>query len=175
MKDLYVADVVQDSIVDGPGIRFVIFTQGCNHHCKNCHNQSTWAIESKDAKYISIDELLKMIENNPLLSGVTISGGEPLLQPEAVCEFIRSLKNKHSQLNIILYTAYKVEVSDKIYISEFRDNSEIDYILNNVNYIVDGEYIDSLRDISLRFRGSKNQRIINVKEVRVCEEFPKLL
>ena len=100
MSKIRIAGIVQDSITDGPGLRFVLFTQGCPHNCTGCHNPQTHSI---NGGYIIDDsELLKMIDENPLVSGVTISGGEPFIQAEKLLNFASEVKKSLKNGKIIL-------------------------------------------------------------------------
>lgn len=152
-----IAGLINDSIVDGPGIRYTVFYQGCNHHCKNCHNPETW--NCNGGNLIDNDEIIEKIKKNPLLSGVTLSGGDPLIQVESVLDLCKKIKALDMDLNIIIYTGY---VFDEL-LEMSKTNEVLNEILNTIDYIIDGKYIDELRDLTLAFRGSKNQRIIDVK------------
>ena len=105
MSILRVSGVISESIVDGPGIRFVIFAQGCNHHCKGCHNPSTFDLNG--GKLVDIDTLMGEIKKNPLLKGVTFSGGEPFLQAGAFAEIAKQCHLLG--LDVISYTGYTFE------------------------------------------------------------------
>ena len=147
-----IAGLVQDSIVDGPGLRLTVFFQGCKHNCKGCHNPETHAM---DGGYdIDIDEIVEMARSNPLLSGVTLSGGEPLLQLEGAIELARKINELG--LNVICYSGYTWEYL----ISEDRYRE----LLGLLKYLIDGKFILEKRSLMLNFRGSENQRIINVKK-----------
>lgn len=153
-----IAGIIEESIVDGPGIRFVIFFQGCNHGCKGCHNQSTHNLAG--GYMIDEKEIISKIIENPLLRGVTFSGGEPLLQAEKVKSLIEKIKEQGSNLDLMLYTGFTLEELE----SKSLEEENIRYILENLDYIVDGPFIEEQRDLTLLFRGSKNQRFINLKE-----------
>lgn len=162
MGSIKIAGIIKESIVDGPGIRMVIFTQGCKHNCKNCHNPETHDING--GYDIEIDEIISMIDKNPLLDGITLSGGDPLLQIEESLELAKKVKDK--KLNIILYTGYKFEDI----LLDLKENSILRELLNQIDILIDGKYIEEEKDLLLKFRGSKNQRIINVKESLEKEE-----
>lgn len=162
MGSIKIAGIIKESIVDGPGIRMVIFTQGCKHNCKNCHNPETHDING--GYDIEIDEIISMINKNPLLDGITLSGGDPLLQIEESLELAKKVKDK--KLNIILYTGYKFEDI----LIKLKENSILRELLNQIDVLIDGKYIEEEKDLLLKFRGSKNQRIINVKESLEKEE-----
>lgn len=155
MKDqnVRIAGVVDESIVDGPGIRFVIFTQGCPHGCPGCHNPQTH--DFSGGKDVLISQLLANIQADPLLSGVTFSGGEPFCQAKPLAELARVLKlgGKH----IMAYTGYTWDQ-----LLEMDDHS-VQALLHLCDVLVDGPFIQEQRDLSLRFRGSRNQRLIDVQ------------
>lgn len=141
-----IAGIVRDSIVDGLGIRDVIFFQGCSHHCKGCHNQQTWDYDGGEHRFLgSIVRELSESTND-----VTISGGEPLDQAKDLIELVKELKQQGK--NIWLYTGNTVNPTKRIY-----------YVLSRyVDVIVDGRFVEELKDPDLLFRGSSNQRIIDL-------------
>ncbi len=164
MSKIRIAGYVDDSIVDGPGIRFTIFTQGCAHHCFNCHNPETWAFDKgKDA---DIDELISKIKRNPLLQGITLSGGDPLYQVNACLELVKKVKELNLDLDIIIYTGFTFEELA----NNFKKNNDLLSLLKLSDILIDGKYEDSLRDLTLRFRGSSNQRVINLKKTFLEEK-----
>ena len=148
--EIRIAGIVQESFVDGEGIRFAIFMQGCLRKCFNCHNPTTHDLNG--GKIFDTQEIIQLIKKNPLLSGITLSGGEPFLQIAPALELAKAAKNLN--LNVWCYTGYKFE--------EIPQSAE--ELLKNIDVLVDGEYIDELRDLELTFRGSKNQRVIDVKK-----------
>jgi len=155
MTTIRISNIVNESIVDGPGLRLVVFTQGCPHRCEKCHNPSTW--DYAGGFEISIRELFEYISRNitHLHRGVTFSGGEPFEQPSCLCELARLIKKDTDTryLDIMTYTGFVLEdlkLSNNIYISDLLDISD---------YLVDGRFDYKLRDISLKWRGSSNQRI----------------
>lgn len=151
-----IAGKVDDSIVDGPGIRYTVFFQGCPHHCVGCHNPETHDFEG--GHFEEIDNIVNAIESNPILMGVTISGGEPFAQEDCLLSLIRKIKEKCPKLNIMVYTGYTFE-------HLLNCNSQtIQEILNNIDYLVDGPFILKERDLELIYRGSRNQRYIDVKK-----------
>lgn len=154
MTLLQVADIVEDSIVDGPGLRLTVFVQGCVHNCPSCHNQQTH--DPKGGKAIKISAIQDMLMDNPMQSGLTISGGEPLLQANQLIELCHFAKE--NKKNVWLYTGYTWEE-----IQTMNDPS-INMLLNHVDVLVDGRFILSQRDLNLLFRGSKNQRLIDVNK-----------
>ncbi len=148
-----IAGTANDSIVDGPGLRFAIFTQGCPHGCPGCHNPHTH--DFSGGKLTAISELTDKIKSNPLLDGVTFTGGEPFCQPLQLAEAARALRG--TGLNIVTYTGYTFE-----YLIEHADdeNHFMD-LLECTDILIDGPFIESQRSIELKFRGSRNQRILD--------------
>jgi anaerobic ribonucleoside-triphosphate reductase activating protein len=149
-----IAGVISESIIDGPGLRYVVFSQGCLKRCLGCHNPQTWDLEG--GREISDDELLAPL-NNPLVSGITFSGGEPIIQAPAILRLIRKINDLFPNKNITIYTGYSLEEL------ESRHDEIIDEIFSRIDYLCDGEFILALRDTSLVFRGSKNQRFWDMK------------
>ena len=156
---LRIAGVVKESIVDGPGIRFVIFSQGCPHHCQLCHNTVTHDFGGGyDCK---VEKILDAIDENPLLAGVTFSGGEPVCQPEGFLSLAKEIKERN--LDIIMYSGYTYEELAKMAKKDLR----LDELLKIIDTLIDGKYDDSKRDLTLSFRGSRNQRIIDMEKSRL--------
>ena len=156
MASIKIAGTVNDSIVDGEGYRFTIFTQGCPHHCEGCQNPQTHDFTS--GKPADTDDLLTHILDNPLLSGVTFSGGEPFMQPSPLAKLARDI---HAQgLDIWSYSGFTL---DELLA---KHNPAIDALLQEIDVLVDGRYEDSKRDLTLCFRGSSNQRVIDMNAWR---------
>lgn len=152
--------VIKDcDIADGEGVRISLFVSGCRHHCKGCFNQETWDFNyGNEFTDKTIDFIIDLLDK-PYISGLSILGGEPL-EPEncpSVARLIKVVRNTLPAKNIWLWTGF--------YLSDLktRTDENLTYILNNVDYIVEGPFIESLKDISLKFRGSSNQNIIKVK------------
>lgn len=154
MKTIRIAGIVEESIVDGPGIRYVVFTQGCNHNCKGCHNPESHSFTG--GKIVKIKDLVKNIIDNPLLKGVTLSGGEPFEQVDACISLIDEVKKYNDRLDFLAYSGY--------YIEEILKDKEKSRLLNKLDYLVDGPYIEEESSQLLKFRGSKNQNFIDLKE-----------
>lgn len=148
--DVRLFGTVNDSIVDGPGIRYAIFFQGCSHNCEGCHNPRSH--DPAGGSLVNIDELIDEIRANKLLSGVTLTGGEPFEQPEAATEIAR--KVKALGLSVWVYSGYTLD--------ELESMPRAAELLRTADVLVDGPYIASLRSLDLRFRGSSNQRIIEL-------------
>lgn len=153
--NLRIAGTVNDSIVDGPGIRFTIFTQGCPHHCKGCHNPETH--DFNGGKLIDNVTLFNMIKSNPLLDGVTYSGGEPFAQAEALADLGSNIKK--IGLSIITYTGYTFE-----FLYSNQNKNSWGKLLDVTDFLVDGPFILEEKNWSIKFRGSSNQRYIDCKK-----------
>lgn len=154
MKNLRIAGVVNESIIDGKGIRYTIFVQGCPHHCEGCHNPQTH--DFSGGNEITIQQLLKDIQKDPLLSGVTFSGGEPFCQPEALAALGKEIKALG--LDITIYSGYTFE---ELWLMSEK-NKAIRELLEIADILIDGKFILEQKSLMLKFRGSKNQRIIDV-------------
>ena len=153
---LRIAGVEPESFVDGPGIRFSIFTQGCSHHCPGCHNPQTH--DFNGGHDISLAELLTMIEENPLLDGVTLSGGDPMFQAAALVPLAREIKERG--LNLVIFTGFTFER-----LMAMKDEKpEYLELLSFADILVDGPFVMAQRCLDLKFRGSLNQRLIDVQQ-----------
>lgn len=149
-----VAGIVNDSITDGPGLRFTLFMQGCPKNCPGCHNQSTIPLEG--GTLYSTQDIMEKIKKNPMLSGVTFSGGEPMLQAEALIGLAKKIKAEG--LNLAIYTGYTFEE-----LLEKSDSSQLE-LLWIADTIIDGPFMLDRISLSLKFRGSANQRILDLKK-----------
>lgn len=152
---LRIAGIVTESIVDGPGFRFVIFTQGCKHRCPGCHNPQTHPFEGGTS--VSVASLLAQVKENPLLDGVTLSGGEPFEQAEACTELARGAHGLG--LNVMTYTGYTYEA-----LTGSESCPALKGLLDATDILVDGPFELAKKNRLLKFRGSENQRIIDVKK-----------
>lgn len=150
------ADLQTDSIVDGPGLRAVIWTQGCAHHCKGCQNPQTWDFEG--GGLVPVDMVKEAIDELEYHTGITFSGGDPMYQPESCNELAEHARSKG--LNIWVYTGFTYE--ELLMLA--RKKPIYKEFLSKIDILVDGKYIESERDLSLLFRGSRNQRLIDVKK-----------
>lgn len=159
MVQLKVAGFAKNSIVDGPGIRYVIFTQGCYHKCEGCQNPQTH--NHNEGKLIDINEILDEILGSTMIEGVTFSGGEPFLQADALAELAVQIKRADKNLSIICYTGYTYEELTKII-----ESGVLSYfkLLSNVDYLIDGRFEQDKASLNCNWRGSTNQRIIDVKQ-----------
>ena len=153
---LRIAGIEPESFVDGPGIRMTIFTQGCHHHCPGCQNPQTH--DFAGGHFIDIEEILAMIDENPLLDGVTFSGGDPMEQSAALIPLAREIKERG--MNLIIYTGYTYER-----LMELKDERpDFFELLTFADILIDGPFVMAKRSLELKFRGSSNQRIIDVQE-----------
>ncbi|TAN64011.1 anaerobic ribonucleoside-triphosphate reductase activating protein [Paraclostridium sordellii 8483] len=172
MKIRLASPITLDSIVDGPGLRAVLWTQGCNHNCKGCHNPQTHdTLGGYEENTYNINNEIRKLK---LHRGITLSGGEPFLQSEALAEVAKTCKENN--LDVWIYSGYTIEELLNKKNSSYFNNLNL---LRNVDVLVDGRFIEAKRDISLKFRGSSNQRIIDVKktletkQVHLHEEYMK--
>lgn len=154
--------VANDSIVDGPGLRYSVYTQGCSHACPGCHNKDSWDFEG--GYVVDTDELIEDIESNKLINDVTLSGGDPFQQPEAVAELAKKLADKH--YNMWAYSGYTLEEL----IEMSKTNKNISDILEVIDVLVDGPFIESKKSLELHWKGSSNQRVIDMKAYRQTGE-----
>jgi len=156
------AGIVRESIVDGPGIRFTVFCQGCPHACEGCHNPETH--DFAGGKDISIERLLEEIDKDKLLAGVTFSGGEPFCQAEAFACLGRGVKERG--LNITVFSGYTLEELQDMAVQR----ADVRELLELTDILIDGPFFNELRDLTLQFRGSSNQRVIDMNETRKTGE-----
>jgi len=150
--------LVTDSIVDGPGFRTAIFVQGCPYHCEGCHNPDSQPFEG--GTVWTLDDVEKKFANNPLLSGITLSGGEPAEQAEPCAELARRAHQKG--LNVWTYTGSTLEKLNE----RAKDDPALKQLLDETDVLVDGPFILAQRSLELDFCGSKNQRLIDMNETR---------
>ena len=154
--EIRLAGIEPESIVDGPGYRLAVFVQGCPHGCPGCHNPGT---HDPAGGYLSdTAAIIAQLGQNPLVRGVTLTGGEPMMQAAALCEVAAAARQKG--LSVWCYTGYTLEALAR------ENNPDRMRLLGLVDVLVDGRYVDELRNISLRFRGSSNQRIIDMNLTR---------
>lgn len=150
MEDrLRVLNIVDGTIVDGPGLRTSIYFAGCPHHCEGCHNPQSW--DAAGGELMTVEELMAVIDENDM--NVTFSGGDPLMQIDALLPLARAVKEHGYTLWV--YTGYTIE--------EIRASESLRRILDYADAVVEGRFVNALRDTSLRFRGSSNQRIVEIK------------
>ncbi len=146
-----VLSIVEDTMVDGPGFRTSIYCAGCRHRCPGCHNPQSWDFSGGQA--MTTDEIMRIIEADPY-ANVTFSGGDPMYQPEGFAELARTIKGRTTK-DIWCYTGFTFE--------HLASNPRQRALLELLDVVVDGPFIKHERDESLCFRGSRNQRIIDVQ------------
>lgn len=151
MNKLSILNVIHDTTVDGPGFRTAIYAAGCTHRCPGCHNPQSWNIENGTPH--TIEQLLEIIKEDEF-ANVTFTGGDPLFQVEGFTELAQRIKAETNK-NIWCYTGFLYE--------DILKSNRLSQILPFIDVLVDGKYIEALRSEELRFRGSSNQRIINVQ------------
>ena len=142
--------IIRGTTVDGPGFRTSIYLAGCTHRCRGCHNPQSWDPENGEAT--SLEEIMEIVEEEDF--DVTLTGGDPLFEPDKLEILLKELKK--NRRNVWIYTGYKWE--------EIIDSPRLQRVVALADVVVDGPYQEELRDRDLRFRGSSNQRIIDVHE-----------
>lgn len=157
-ETIRLAGIVRESIVDGPGFRFAVFCQGCPHNCPDCHNPQTH--DFSKGTDVPIVKLLCEIEKNPLLAGVTFTGGEPFCQAEAFCSLAERIEKMG--LNIVTFSGYTYEQL----LEKAKKEPAVKKLLDHTNLLIDGPFIKEEKDLTLAFRGSRNQRIIDLDITR---------
>lgn len=156
-----VCGIEPESIVDGPGFRYVLFVQGCPHRCEGCHNP-----ESHDFNAgfdMTVGEVYKEFLENRFLNGITLSGGEPFCQPEALLELVKLIRSDSSK-GVMSYTGFTYEELLAM------NNPAVNELLDNLDILVDGKFELAQRNLTLRYRGSENQRVIDMKKTRETGE-----
>ena len=148
---LQIIDIIEDTMVDGPGFRTAIYCAGCRHQCPGCHNPQSWDFEGGHS--MSTDDIMRIIEADPY-ANVTFSGGDPMYQPEGFAELARAIRQR-TQKTIWCYTGFTFE--------QLQNHPRQRALLEQLDVLVDGPFIKSQRDETLHFRGSRNQRLIDVQ------------
>ena len=150
---LNLSGIISDSIVDGPGIRTTIFCQGCPHHCPGCHNPETWDFGC--GTDVPVEDLVDVVGSNPLCRGVTFSGGEPFAQAAGFAKLAKLLKEKGYE--VASYSGYTFE--------ELLEGSEDQKeLLAAIDILIDGPFLMAEKSLEVPFRGSRNQRILDMKK-----------
>ncbi len=152
--DIRIAGTVDDSIVDGPGCRYTIFTQGCPHHCPGCHNPQSH--DFAGGRVVDTDVILQQVFANPLLGGITLSGGDPLCQPEPCLVLAQAAHSRG--LNVWCYTGYTLEK-----LLAEQDPARM-ALLKNIDVLVDGPFVLAQKSLELKYCGSRNQRLIDMQK-----------
>lgn len=159
---LNIYGIVPDSIVDGPGLRFAVFVQGCSHHCHGCHNPESWPVDG--GTVYTIDDIIRMLQSTSMPQGVTLSGGDPFEQPVACAELARRVKELG--FNVWAYSGYTYEQLQEKAAEGGADGAAIAEILELADVLVDGPYKEDLRSLELHWCGSSNQRVIDLAKTR---------
>lgn len=155
-KNIRLSGIAYESLVNGPGMRRVFFSQGCKHNCKGCFNPDTHDFNGGEDR--NMDDLIKDVIENPILRGVTFSGGDPWEQADKFAYMAKAFKEH--RLSVWSYTGYTFE-----YILEHKNERKgWSELLNNIDVLVDGKFEEDKKEDGLKFRGSSNQRIIDIKE-----------
>ena len=152
MATISILEIVEDTTVDGPGFRTTVYCAGCPNRCPGCHNPQSWDIAN--GKEVDIEDILDVILADPF-ADVTFSGGDPMFQPAGFVALAKAVKERSGK-NIWCYTGYLFE--------DLLGNVQQRELLNYIDVLVDGRFVEVLKDETLRFRGSSNQRVINVSE-----------
>ena len=150
---LELSGIVSDSIVDGPGIRTTVFSQGCPHHCPGCHNPETWAFGC--GTLIPAEAVVEIVQSNPLCRGVTFSGGEPFAQAAEFAHLAALLKEKGYE--VASYSGYTFE-------ELLAGTEDQKLLLGTIDILIDGPFIQAQKSLEIAFRGSRNQRILDVRK-----------
>ena len=150
MATISILEIVEDTMVDGPGFRTTVYCAGCPNRCPGCHNPQSWDIAN--GREVDIEEILKVILADPF-ADVTFSGGDPMFQPAGFTALAKAVKERSGK-NIWCYTGYLFE--------DLLKNIQQKKMLEYIDVLVDGRFVEALKDESLRFRGSSNQRLIDV-------------
>ena len=153
-KNIRLAGIAYESLVNGPGIRRVFFAQGCRHNCEGCFNPDTHDFNGGEEK--NMDELIEDVLENPMIKGVTFSGGDPLEQADKFAYMAK--KFKKNGLNIWSFTGYTFEYI----LNHMNEKKELKDFISNIDVLVDGKFVENKKEDGIRFRGSTNQRIIDV-------------
>ena len=155
---LWIMDIIEDTTVDGPGLRTAIYAAGCSHACPGCHNPTSWDIHN--GRPMEIEEIVRRILDDPF-ADVTFSGGDPLYQAKGFAELARAIKERTNK-NIWCYTGFCFE--------QLLGNDDAIELLKYIDVLVDGPFIEAEKDEELLFRGSRNQRLIDVQQSLCCRE-----
>lgn len=157
---LRIAGVVRESITDGPGVRFTVFAQGCPHRCEGCHNPQTWPFEG--GALVTVGAVIAKMKADPLLQGLTLSGGEPFCQAGPMAALAKAA---HAEgYDVVVYTGYTFEAL----LAMGQKDPDVRALLEVADLLVDGPFIRAQKSYALRFRGSANQRILDVKKSLVA-------
>lgn len=151
-----IAGINFESVVDGEGVRVVVFVSGCLHNCKGCHNPASHSFTAGQTFTEELqDEIISYIQNTPFISGLTLSGGDPMYSAKEVAAFIKKLKQDIPNASVWIYSGFTYE--------DIQTDSDMFSLLKLCDVLVDGEFVLEQRDITLPYKGSRNQRIIDIQ------------
>ena len=153
-EELLLAGLEEESIVDGPGLRFTVFVQGCPHHCPGCHNPQTHAFAG--GQRMTVGQILERFDEDPLLSGITLSGGEPFCQAAPLSALAEQVHARGK--TVVTYSGYTLEQLEQL----AQTQPAVQRLLQQTDLLIDGPYVEALRDLELHFRGSANQRLLDL-------------
>lgn len=153
---LRVAGIVPESTVDGPGIRLALFVQGCSHRCPGCHNPASQ--DPAGGVEVSLDAVMKQVAVARFVDGVSFSGGEPFEQPAPLARLAAGIHSRN--LDLVLYSGYTFE--ELVHMG--RRDHDVRTLLEYGTLLIDGPYLEAERDLTIPFRGSRNQRILDLPE-----------
>lgn len=146
-----------ESIADGEGVRVVVFISGCLHNCKGCHNPASHSFTAGQPFTSDLqDKIVAYIKNTPFISGLTLSGGDPMYSAEELIPFVQKLRSEVDGVTVWIYSGFLYE--------EIKQNEEMSELLKQCDVLVDGEFVLEQRDITLAYKGSQNQRIIDIQK-----------
>lgn len=153
---LNIAGIVSESIVDGPGIRYAIFVQGCPHHCPGCHNPQTWPFEGGRKR--RVESLFKDFAADPILKGITFSGGEPFCQAAGLARLAEMVHGLGKDVTVYTGFTYEELIA--------QGDPAVDALLAQTDLLIDGPFLQEQKNLELSFRGSENQRLIDMNRTR---------
>lgn len=152
-----IAGINFESVVDGDGVRVVVFVSGCLHNCKGCHNPASHSFTAGQPFTDELqDEIISYIQKTPFVSGLTLSGGDPMYSVAEITPFVERLKSELKTISIWIYSGFTYE--------EICEDTNMFRLLKLCDVLVDGEFILEQRDITLSYKGSRNQRIIDIQK-----------
>lgn len=161
------SNLIKNDVVNGQGVCVSFFTQGCPHHCSECFNPETWSFDGgKEFTNDTLNEILNAINDNNIVRNFSILGGEPLCDENIFLTrlVVNEVRNKFPEIKIFIWTGYTIEqLSERI-----TSEPHLQFILENANFLIDGKYEKDKRDLTLKLRGSSNQRIIDLTKGKIC-------
>lgn len=157
-----VAGINFESVADGEGVRVVIYVSGCLHNCKGCHNPTSHSFTAGQPFTEQLqNEIIAYINKTPFISGLTLSGGDPMYSASKITPFIKALRQTNKNVTVWIYSGFTY--------GEILENSEMLELLSECDVLVDGRFVLEQRDMTLSYKGSRNQRIIDVQQSLQCE------